>query len=169
GSLKPSVIQALEAQSIRVPDGAQVVVNSDDKRQSWLLQSEGWLASVRGLRVEAVGDGLQVYRKYDFTHMLGFSFFGFGLGGLLVFLGGLVAIDICPKNASGAAMGFVGLFSYLGASIQDFISGKLIEAGKVTVNGQVTHEFGPAITFWFCAATMAVLLACTLWRVKARD
>ena len=53
--------------------------------------------------------------------------FGFATGGLLVFLGGLTAVDIVPKRAAGAAMGVIGLFSYMGAGIQEIISGQLIE------------------------------------------
>ena len=48
--------------------------------------------------------------------------YGFGLSGLLASLGGLFAIDIAPKKVAGAAMGFIGIFSYFGAGMQDFIS-----------------------------------------------
>ncbi|MGI9260787.1 MAG: MFS transporter, partial [Woeseiaceae bacterium] len=51
--------------------------------------------------------------------------YGFGLSGILASLGGLFAIDIAPKKVAGAAMGFIGIFSYVGAGMQDYISGKL--------------------------------------------
>ncbi|TFH02076.1 MAG: MFS transporter, partial [Calditrichales bacterium] len=41
-----------------------------------------------------------------------FFLYGFTLSGLLAALGGLFAIDIAPKKAAGAAMGFIGIFSY---------------------------------------------------------
>jgi OPA family sugar phosphate sensor protein UhpC-like MFS transporter len=91
------------------------------------------------------------------------------LGGLLVFVGGLIAIDICSKRASGAAMGMVGMFSYLGAAVQDKVSGKLIQAGSVTVDGRLTHDFNNAFLFWMGAAVASVALACLLWNVKAKD
>ena len=52
--------------------------------------------------------------------------FGFSIGVLLCFLGGLMAVVIAPKNASGAALGVVGVASYVGAGIQDIMSGLLI-------------------------------------------
>ena len=38
-----------------------------------------------------------------------------------------MAVDIAPKNASGAALGVVGVASYVGAGIQDIMSGLRIE------------------------------------------
>ena len=55
------------------------------------------------------------------------ALFGFTLGGLLVFLGGLMAIDLVSRRAAGAAMGLVGLFSYTMAGIQDSVSGYLLD------------------------------------------
>jgi OPA family sugar phosphate sensor protein UhpC-like MFS transporter len=117
------------------------------------------------------GSGAQftIFGRYGIWDLVGASCFGFGLGGLLVFIGGLIAIDICSKKASGAAMGVVGMLSYLGASLQERISGHLIEAGKMTVNGQTTHDFTAAYLFWLAAAIIAVLLSCTLWNVKQRE
>ena len=55
--------------------------------------------------------------------------FGVGLTGLVTSLGGLFAVDICPKRVAGAAMGLIGIFSYIGAAMQENISGHLIERG----------------------------------------
>ena len=49
--------------------------------------------------------------------------FGIGIGVLICFLGGLMAVDIAPRNASGAALGVVGIASYIGAGLQDVMSG----------------------------------------------
>lgn len=59
-----------------------------------------------------------------------FSVFGFNMGGLLTYLGGLMAVDISSKKAAGAAMGVIGLFCYVGASLQEVVSGFMIGAGK---------------------------------------
>lgn len=44
--------------------------------------------------------------------------FGLAIGVLICFLGGLMATDIAPKAASGAALGIVGIASYIGAGFQ---------------------------------------------------
>ena len=63
-----------------------------------------------------------------------FFIYGFGLTGLVTSLGGLFALDIAPKRAAGAAMGFIGVFSYIGAALQDQISGHLIERGITIID-----------------------------------
>lgn len=62
--------------------------------------------------------------------MLAMVLFGLGIGVLICFLGGLMAVDIAPRNASGAALGVVGIASYIGAGLQDVMSGILIEGQK---------------------------------------
>jgi len=91
-----------------------------------------------------------------------FFIYGFGLTGLVTSLGGLFALDIAPKRAAGAAMGFIGVFSYLGAAIQDQISGHLIERGVTIVDGVRHYDFGPVITFWVGASIASLVLAATL-------
>lgn len=99
----------------------------------------------------------------------GMVLFGLGLTGLVTSLGGLFAVDIAPKRVAGAAMGVIGIFSYIGAGVQEYISGKLIQEG-MTVAGDVrTYDFGPVIWFWIGASVLSMLLAATLWRTKLRD
>lgn len=43
--------------------------------------------------------------------------FGLAIGALICLLGGLMAVDIVSKKASGAALGVVGIASYVGAAI----------------------------------------------------
>jgi OPA family sugar phosphate sensor protein UhpC-like MFS transporter len=57
--------------------------------------------------------------------------FGFNMGGLLTYLGGLMAVDLSPKRVAGAAMGVIGVFAYLGAAIQDTVTGWLVDRGRV--------------------------------------
>ena len=66
-------------------------------------------------------------------------------------------------------MGFIGVFSYLGAAVQENISGALIESGMRVVDGVRTYDFGPAITFWIASSAVSMLLAATLWRVRLRE
>lgn len=101
----------------------------------------------------------------DITAMV---LFGLSIGVLLCFLGGLMAVDIAPKNASGAALGVVGVASYIGAGIQDIMSGLLIEGNKQVVNGVETYDFTYINYFWIGAALMSVLLTLIVWNAKPK-
>ena len=96
------------------------------------------------------------------------AIFGFALGGQLVFLGGLMAVDICSPRAAGAAMGVVGLFSYMGAAIQDAISGYLIDAGKVGTGDSATYSFEGIYYFWVSAAILSLVLVMMLWNTQSK-
>ncbi|HET6630914.1 MAG TPA: MFS transporter [Woeseiaceae bacterium] len=98
-----------------------------------------------------------------------FALYGIGLNGLVTSLGGLFGVDIAPKRAAGAVMGFIGVFSYVGAGIQENISGYLIQQGITMVDGERVYDFTSAIGFWMGAAVVSLLLAATLWRVQLRD
>jgi OPA family sugar phosphate sensor protein UhpC-like MFS transporter len=95
--------------------------------------------------------------------------FEFAIGGLIVFLAGLIAVDIMPVRAAGAVKGIIGLFSYMGAATQDWISGNLIEAGKTVVNGQETYNFDQAFIFWIGASILSMILAATVWNAKPHE
>ena len=99
----------------------------------------------------------------------GLILFGLGMTGLFASIGGLFAIDICPKRVAGAALGMVGVFSYLGAAIQERVSGKLIDQGMTMVGGVRHYDFSAAIEVWIGASVVSLLLAATLWRTKLRD
>jgi OPA family sugar phosphate sensor protein UhpC-like MFS transporter len=100
---------------------------------------------------------------------VGFLLYGFGVTGLVTSLGGLFAIDIAPKKAAGAAMGFIGVFSYVGAALQEWLSGHLIQRGMVMVDGVRHYDFSTAIWFWVGSSVLSLILATTLWRVRLRD
>ena len=101
--------------------------------------------------------------------ILAMLLFGMGLTGLVTSLGGLFAVDICPKRVAGAAMGVIGVFSYIGAALQEQVSGQLIDRGMTMVDGVRTYDFGPAIWFWIGSSVLSMLLAASLWRVRLRD
>lgn len=100
---------------------------------------------------------------------LAFIVYGFTLSGLLAALGGLFAIDIVPKKAAGAVMGFIGVFSYMGAGIQDQISGYLIDQGMTIVDGIRYYNFDNAIIFWIGGSVLSMILAAILWNAKVAD
>ena len=107
----------------------------------------------------------------DNTPMLviGMLLFGMGLTGLVTSLGGLFAVDIAPKRAAGAAMGVIGIFSYLGAAVQEQVSGILIDRNMIVAGAERTYDFGPAIWFWIGSSIISMLLAASLWRARLRD
>lgn len=98
-----------------------------------------------------------------------FALYGFSLNGILAALGGLFAVDIASKRVSGAAMGFIGVFSYLGAAVQERVSGFLVERGTTVIDGVRQYDFRDPILFWVGASVASLLLATTLWRVKAAE
>jgi len=66
-------------------------------------------------------------------------------------------------------MGFVGVFSYLAAAVQENVSGFLIERGVQMVNGVRHYDFTGAITFWLICSLLSAILPATLWRVRAQS
>jgi OPA family sugar phosphate sensor protein UhpC-like MFS transporter len=120
--------------------------------------------------VELIGLALIFFGpRNDLILLLAFVLFGVGLNGLITSLGGLFAVDIAPKKVAGAAMGLVGVFSYIGAAVQENISGSLIESGMRVIDGVRTYDFGPAIWFWIGSSVVSMLLAATLWKVRLRE
>jgi OPA family sugar phosphate sensor protein UhpC-like MFS transporter len=100
---------------------------------------------------------------------LAMALFGLALGALLVYLGGLMVVDICPKNVSGTALGFVGIASYLGAGAQDIISGIFIEDGLTVVDSMNSYDFDQVKIFWVMAALVSTILPLFVWKVKYED
>ena len=104
--------------------------------------------------------------------------FGIAIGVLIAFLGGLMAVDIVPRKATGAALGVVGIASYVAAGLQDVISGWLIDKNMTiveTVNalGEVvqdkTYDFSQAGLFWIGASIISFLLPVLNWGKKVKE
>jgi MFS transporter, OPA family, sugar phosphate sensor protein UhpC len=91
---------------------------------------------------------------------------GLAMGGLLAFLGGLIAIELSSKRAAGAALGVVGGLSYLGAGLQSLASSELITRGEIVRN--VSYDFTPAKWLWLGAPALAIVLTATLWNAERR-
>lgn len=95
--------------------------------------------------------------------------FGLGIGVLICFLGGLMAVDIAPKAAAGAALGVVGIASYIGAGLQDVMNGILIEGHKTVVSGVEVYDFSAVNIFWIGSALLSVVLTALVWNAKRQD
>ncbi len=100
---------------------------------------------------------------------LALGLFGFGIGGLIVFLAGLIAVDLMPKGAVGAVKGMIGLFSYIAAATQDWISGLLIDAGKSVVGNEDVYNFRWAFYFWIGSSVLSMVFALAVWNKKAHE
>ena len=98
---------------------------------------------------------------------LSMVFFGLSLGVLIIYLGGLMAVDICSKEVAGTALGIVGVASYLGAAVQDILSGYLIEGNKTIENGKEVYNFDQVGMLWIGASIVSLLLASLVWNVKS--
>ncbi len=112
-----------------------------------------------------------LYTPKDQTWLLILSMviFGISIGALICLLGGLMAVEIAPKNAVGAALGVVGVASYIGAGLQDIISGYLIEGAKTVNNGVVTYDFSLPSMFWIGSAAVSFILATFIWNAKPKE
>ena len=98
------------------------------------------------------------------------SLFAFSMGVLYCVIAGLMAVDIVPRKATGAALGIVGISSYIAAGLQDITSGYLIQynshevvdaAGKVV---EKAYDFGPVSWFWVVAAIISFVLPVLNWK-----
>ena len=109
---------------------------------------------------------------HPWLDILAMSLFGFAVGILLTFLGGLMAVDRVPKCAAGAALGIAGLGSYLGAGLQSAFSGCLVERGKDGSATLLGHTFANGWTidylaiFWIGVAALSVLFTLLAGRGK---
>lgn len=107
--------------------------------------------------------------------------FGIAIGVLLTYFGGLMAVDLVPKAAAGAALGVCGMASYVGAALQSFVSGYLIRSKDdplAAVNRfyDVTLDiFGRKMTFdwialfWIGAAVLSIICALSVWNARADE
>jgi OPA family sugar phosphate sensor protein UhpC-like MFS transporter len=92
------------------------------------------------------------------------SVFSLAIGVLYCIVAGLMAIDIVPRKATGAALGVVGISSYIAAGLQDITSGYLIEFNTTQVDGVDIYNFGPVSWFWLAAALISFLLPVINWK-----
>ncbi|WP_346352897.1 MFS transporter [Azotosporobacter soli] len=97
------------------------------------------------------------------------AIFGFGLGVILCFIGGMLAVDLCSQKAAGAAMGTVGLLAYAGAAVQDVLNGWLMDSSKIMVKGVAVYNFSNIKMFWIGSVILMIILVLpTLWAKKPK-
>jgi len=133
----------------------------------------GWLSDVlfKGDRrypafvagvLEAIALALFLYGgPAKWVNILAMVLFGIAIGVLIAFLGGLMAIDLVPRKASGAALGIVGIASYAAAGLQNIVTGLLMDSGEAG-----THDFTYVSIFWLGAAVISFLLPLLNWKRK---
>ncbi len=134
----------------------------------------GWLSDVlfKGDRkypalvagvLEAVALALFLYGgPAKWVNILAMVLFGIAIGVLIAFLGGLMAIDLVPRKASGAALGIVGIASYAAAGLQNIITGVLMDSNAASGG----HDFHYVSIFWLGSAIISFLLPVFNWRRK---
>ncbi|MBT3630425.1 MAG: hypothetical protein HOD43_02335 [Candidatus Marinimicrobia bacterium] len=66
-------------------------------------------------------------------------------------------------------MGVIGVFSYIGAGLQDQISGFLIDKNSMLVDGVMQYDFSTVIVYWIGSSIVSMILASTLWKIKVRE
>ena len=96
------------------------------------------------------------------------SMFSYSMGVLYCVVAGLMAVDIVPRKATGAALGIVGISSYVAAGLQDITSGYLIQYNTTEVlnaAGEINkvYDFGPVSWFWVVAAVISFVLPVLNW------
>jgi OPA family sugar phosphate sensor protein UhpC-like MFS transporter len=92
------------------------------------------------------------------------SLFSLASGVLYCIVAGLMAVDIVPRKATGAALGVVGISSYVAAGIQDIVSGYLIQGFTVESAGGIVYDFGPVSWFWIVASVISFVLPVLNWK-----
>lgn len=98
------------------------------------------------------------------------SLFSFSMGVLYCVVAGLMAVDIVPRKATGAALGVVGISSYIASGLQDITSGYMIQYNTAEIMdtaGNVVdkvYDFGPVSWFWVAASIIAFALPILNWK-----
>ena len=95
------------------------------------------------------------------------SFFSLFIGVLYCVVAGLMAVDIVPRKATGAALGIVGISSYVAAAVQDIVSGYLIQgasAVSASAPSSDVYDFPPAAIFWISACLLSFVLPVLGWK-----
>ncbi len=78
--------------------------------------------------LNTAGFALMLWSPHNYyTDILAMIIFGATIGALTCFLGGLIAVDISSRKAAGAALGTIGIASYAGAGLGEFLTGIIID------------------------------------------
>jgi OPA family sugar phosphate sensor protein UhpC-like MFS transporter len=96
------------------------------------------------------------------TQAIILALIGFTLCATMVYKSGLMAVDLVSRRAAGAAIGLVGLFSYVAAAIQDTVTGRLLEHSKVVVGKATQYSYHGVFAFWITSLCISTLLVVAL-------
>ena len=88
------------------------------------------------------------------------SVFSLAIGVVYCTVAGLMALDIVPRKATGAALGVVGLASYAAAGVQNIVSGVMI--------GENDFNFAPVSIFWIVSCLLCFLIPLVSWKSLRR-
>ena len=88
------------------------------------------------------------------------SVFSLAVGVLYCIVSGLMAIDIVPRKATGAALGIVGISSYMTIGVQNIVSGLLIDRFAT----ETGYNFVPVAIFWLSSVLVSFLLPVLNWK-----
>ena len=88
------------------------------------------------------------------------SVFSLAIGVVYCTVAGLMALDIVPRKATGAALGGVGLASYAAAGVQNIVSGVMI--------GENDFNFAPVSVFWIVSCLLCFLIPLVSWKSLRR-
>ena len=105
------------------------------------------------------------------------SVFSLAVGVLYCIVSGLMAIDIVPRKATGAALGIVGISSYMTIGIQNIVSGQLIDRFSEDIVKVVDgvaqtvtqYNFVPVAVFWLSAVLISFMLPVLNWQRLKRQ
>ena len=81
-----------------------------------------------------------------------------------------MAVDLVPREATGAAIGIVGLASYIAAGLMNVVSGWLIDGQALTdaATGEVlSYDFKYVSLFWTGSAIISFLLPLLNWHRRS--
>lgn len=101
-------------------------------------------------------------------NILAMVLFGIAIGVLISFLGGLMAIDLVPRKATGAALGIVGMASYAATGIMMVVTGLLLTSVPGE-GGEMIRDYTYVKWFWLGAAVISFLLPVLNWRRKKQE
>lgn len=110
-----------------------------------------------------------------FMNIFYVSLFALSMGVLYCVVAGLMAVDIVPRKATGAALGIVGIFSYVATGLQEITSGYLIQYNSTDVldaAGNViekVYDFGPVSWFWVTASVISFVLPVMNWKKMKQE
>lgn len=97
------------------------------------------------------------------------SLFSLSVGVLYCIVAGLMAVDIVPRKATGAALGVVGISSYVAAGLQEITSGYLIQGFMTSADGVDMYDFGPVSWFWILASVISFVLPVMNWKKMKKN